>query len=59
MMSQDRQLLEEYKARLADRYTSAELSDLLDIPVEDIIEMYWDRILDAGLLKEVGMPEEE
>jgi hypothetical protein len=30
----------EFKERLADRFTSAELVDLLVIPVEDVIEAF-------------------
>lgn len=56
----DRQVLDELKARLADRYTAAELVDLLDIAVEDIIEEYLSVILaNAELLEEVGMQVEE
>lgn len=56
----DRQVLDELKARLADRYTAAELVDLLDVSVEEIIEEYISRILDSpDLLEEVGYTEEE
>lgn len=42
----DQEFLNELRERLAERYTAAELVDLLDVPVEDIIEMYLDRIID-------------
>ena len=48
-------LITELKARLADRYTAAELVELLDCAVEDIIEIYEERILRSHmLLEEVG-----
>ncbi len=46
MMSENIDIVLEIKARLADRYTAAELCDLLDIDVEDIIDIYWDKILE-------------
>jgi hypothetical protein len=58
MLDEDR--VQEIKDRLADRYTAAELCDLLDVPVEDIIEEYWRKILSrADVLSEVGAAEEE
>lgn len=41
----DLELLEELRLRLAERFTAAELIELLDPEVEDIIEMYLDAIL--------------
>ncbi len=41
----DEAQVQEIKDRLAERYTAAELCDLLDVPVEDIIEEYWVRIV--------------
>lgn len=42
--------LEEFlKKRLADRYTSSELMELLDISVEEVIDLFWDRIPDYVL----------
>ncbi len=56
----DRRALDELKARIADRYTAAELVDLLGVPVEDIIEEYINRILRSELLlEEVGYENEE
>lgn len=46
----DWRLEEEAKARLADIYTAAELVDILDIPIEDLIEEYWERILENEML---------
>lgn len=45
-MSTDREIEEELKRRVADKYTAMELVELLDIPVEEILELYWDRIPD-------------
>ena len=51
----DQELLEEAKMRLADRYTAAELADLLDVPVHDIIEEYWWKVLrNTWILEEIG-----
>lgn len=46
----DRELEQEAKARVADHYTAAELADILDIPVEDIVEEYWERILENEVI---------
>ncbi len=43
-MAEDKDLVREIKLRLADKYTASELCDLLEIPVEDLIETYWDLI---------------
>lgn len=43
-MSTDQDLIEEIKKRLADKYTSVELIELLDIPVEDVIEIWFESI---------------
>ena len=51
----DPELVQEAKDRLADRYTSAELCELLEVPVEDIIETYWEMILDKGELFEMEL----
>lgn len=51
----DPDLIEEAKLRLADRYTAAELADLLDVPVHDIIEEYWWKVLrNPWILEEIG-----
>lgn len=46
----DRELEQEAKARVADHYTAAELVDLLDIPVADLIEEYWELILENEVI---------
>jgi hypothetical protein len=54
----DPRLVQEIKDRLADRFTAAELVDLLNIAVEDIIEENWEKILDTpSILKDVGATE--
>jgi len=57
----DTERVQEAKDRLADRYTSAELCELLEVPVEDIIEEYWDTILEKGELfkQELGVEDDE
>lgn len=45
-MSMDRELLEEFKKELADKYTAEELSELLGLDVWDIIEMFEDKIVE-------------
>lgn len=60
MIMLDRRALEELKARIADRYNASELADLLNIAVEDLIEIYIDKILRSSyLLEEVGYEAEE
>ena len=57
MIDEDR--VQEIKDRLADRYTAAEIADLLDLPVEDLIETFWEQIIkSAVLMEEVGAIEE-
>ena len=52
----DIDLIQEYKMRLADRYTSAELAELLDVPVQDVIEEYWWKIArNPWILEEIGI----
>ena len=52
----DIDLIQEYKMRLADRYTAAELAELLDVPVQDIIEEYWWKIArNPWILEEIGI----
>lgn len=57
IMSLDTELIEEFKNRLADRYTAVELVELMEISVEDIIEKYIEYILQfhQELVEEVGM----
>ena len=55
----DRRALDELKARIADRFTAAELVDMLDVHVESIIEEYIEKILASELLlEEVGYYED-
>jgi len=42
----DRELLEEYKNQLADRYTAAELVELLELDVWQILEMFEEEIIE-------------
>jgi hypothetical protein len=46
----DWELEREAKARVADHYTAAELMELLDIPVEDLVEEYWEKILENEVI---------
>ncbi len=46
----DPELEQEMKDRIADRYTTAELVEIIDVPVQDIIEEYWDRILENEVI---------
>lgn len=48
-MSIDRELLEEWKDRLADRYTATELVELLDLDVRAILEAFEDEVMDLRL----------
>lgn len=58
MVDEDR--VQEIKDRLADRFTAAELCDLLSVPVEDIIEEYWPKLTKRpDILEEVGAAEVE
>jgi hypothetical protein len=45
-MGSDLDLEQETKLRIADRFTSAEMVELLDVPVEDIIDIYWNQIIE-------------
>lgn len=42
----DREVLEEFKAQLADKYTAEELCELLELDVWDIIEMFEEKIVE-------------
>lgn len=48
-MSLDRELLEEFKARLADRYTAYELVELLDLDVWQILEVFEEEVTELRL----------
>lgn len=45
-MSIDRDLLEEVKAELRDRYTAVELCELLNLTEDDILEQFEDRVIE-------------
>lgn len=49
----DAAVVQEIKARLADRYTAAEIVELLGLDAEPIIEEFWDQIQDQLELFEV------
>lgn len=48
-MSVDDDLFEEYLLAIADRYTAAELVELLDLDVWDVIEAFRDNLRDKHL----------
>ncbi len=50
----DNDLLDEFKAKVIDRFTAAELVDLLDISIEDLLEIQeiMDRVVDSALIQE-------
>lgn len=48
----DLERIQEIKDRIAERYTSAEFAEYVDIKIEDLIELFWDDIPD-WLIKEV------
>ena len=45
-MSIDREVLEEYKQTLADRYTAAELVELMELDVWDILEEFEEKVME-------------
>lgn len=56
----DYDVFEMYKQRLIDRYTAAEIVELLDISIEDVLEAFEPRWSgNKFLLEETGMQEEE
>lgn len=55
-MSQDLELIEQFRLRLVDRYTATELVDLLDITIEEILEAFEEKWQEnAFLQEEVGI----
>lgn len=55
-MAKDFEREQEIKDRLADRFTTTELCDILEIPVEEFIEIFWEFVLSKPLLlEEVGL----
>jgi hypothetical protein len=57
MMSTDLDYIEEVKARIIDRYTASELVELLELETDDIIEVWWEYLLQfhPNILEEVGV----
>lgn len=54
-MALNKDFVREVMARCSDRYTSSELVDLLDIPVEELVDLFVDRILESTvILEELG-----
>lgn len=45
----DRDLLEEFKARLKDRFTAVELCELLELTEDDILDSFEDRLMELHL----------
>jgi hypothetical protein len=41
---------ETLRQKIIDRYTSAELIELMDIPIEDLLERLWDDIVDPSYI---------
>ncbi len=41
--------MEEFQKRLADYFTGPELLELLEVPVEELIEMLWDPYIEEKL----------
>lgn len=60
-MTIDWDAVEEFKARLCDRYTAQELVERLDLEVEDIVEKFLEHILQFAptLVEEMGIVLEE
>lgn len=42
----DREMLEQYKAELRDRFTAVELCEMLELTEDDILEMFEDRVVE-------------
>ena len=53
----DDDILQEAKDRLCDRYTAAELVELLDLSTETFLDSFWDLLLQScpEVLEEVGL----
>lgn len=45
-MSIDRDLLDEYKRQIADRYTAPELVELLELDVWEVIEAFEEKVVE-------------
>jgi hypothetical protein len=42
----DREMIEEYKAELRDRFTAVELCEMLELTEDDILEMFEDKVIE-------------
>jgi hypothetical protein len=52
----DRELQEEYRKRLIDRYTAAELVEILNLTPEDILDAFEEEWMNSEeLLEEIGV----
>lgn len=40
----DREILEEFKAELKDRYTAVEICEILNLTEDDLLEMFEDKV---------------
>lgn len=49
-MTLDHQLTDDFLKQLIDHYTAPELVDVLDLTTEDIIDAFFDTILEASKL---------
>lgn len=47
----DLDLLDEFKKRIADRYTASELVELLDLDVWSVIEAFEDQVIETDVFK--------
>ena len=45
-MSMDREILEEFKLHLKDRYTAVELCELLELTEDDLLEMFEEKVIE-------------
>jgi hypothetical protein len=41
----DREMLEEYKAHLKDKYTAVEICELLELSEDDLLEMFEEKVI--------------
>ena len=42
--------LQELKNKIIDKYTSAELVELIDLPIETLLELLWDAVEDGEFI---------
>ena len=45
----DRDLLEEFKQRLKDRYTATELCELLELTEDDLLDAFEEKVLELHI----------